>query len=754
MKICLVTPEYPPAPKGGIGTYAWRWADLLAQAGHEVHVVTKLWKDEPEFEHKGQLYVHRLIPRNPVSGKSAFEDPDKTAVEMIHVRHYCALYALAYAEAVRRIIEKYGIDIIETSEIEAPLYFFLTRQMMEKGFPQTPVVTFVHGPFEDCQRYNDDLYHDPRSRYRIHLENFSMSASDGLVVASRAMADLVEKKFGPAEGRMLLCHLPTMLSSPEKLPGEAEGKDEVILYVGRLEKRKGVDTLMRAVLPILRERPQARLRLIGRDTEFSPYAVGMKEWMSRLIPEELSGRVEFLGELPHDQVAAHYRRARVVVLPSRWEPYGLTCQEAMSQGALVVASRGTGYDEMVQDGVNGLSFTPDSARDLREVLGKALSLTDEERLGMRQAGFTSIQSLDDPQVILEKRLEHFRQVIAWRAEARRPRAFPSNAPLTDIPLREPHPRSKAPSLGSAPRLSVIVPCYNLGQFLGECVESLLKQTRPPEEILIVDDGSTEAATVTEVDRWGKASPLVKVVRTENAGLPSARNTGASLATGEVLCFLDADDWLAPTYFENALYVLTSHPEVGAVTAWADSFGAMNTMWAPPHSTLPDLVTECMSAPPAVVRADAFREAGGFASEVAYAYEDWDLWLTLCASGWMMATLPAGHIHYRIRPNSMSRSFRAATVSHGRRMLAERHKELYKRFASEIALLCDLRAQPYQAFGQGQNQELQASYGKLEAEVFVLREMVERYRSIPRHPLRTLKWISRRALARLLVKNGK
>lgn len=754
MRICLVSPELPPCPCGGIGTYAQVWSRLLASAGHEVHLVTKQWKDEPEYEQQDSIHIHRVVPRNAATGRNAFEDPDKIAIEMIHVRHYTGLLSLAYADKLRWLLGEHPMDIIEGAENEAPLYFFQTRQIVERGFPQTPVVTYVHGPYGECQRYNEDMLHDPRTRYRVHLEDFCMSAADGIVVSSRAMGDWVRRRFGVAEETLLTCHYPTALQIPPELPREntpSPGSPRVILYVGRLERRKGVDNLVRAVVPLLREQPDLQVHFCGRDTDFAPRGTGMLEVLRRIAPPELHDRLVFLGEVRHDQLAQKYRDAAVVCLPSRWEPYGFTCQEAMSQGALVAATRGTGFDEMIEDGVSGLTFPPDDIPAIRGTLRRALALPPEERLRLRAGAHQAMLNRLSSEEILARRIGHYERTIERARSCKRAsKPFPSNLPFSEHPLREPHPKASAPPLPPRPKLSVIVPTYNLGEFLAEAIESCLKQTRRPDEILIVDDGSTDPATVEEIDRWGRRHPdLIRVVRTENMGLPTARNTGAAAASGDVFCFLDADDWLGEEYFERALYVLQTHPEVGAVTAWADSFGIFNTMWAPPHASFPDLFAECPSAPPAVVRADAYREAGGTSPDSAYAYEDWDLWLSLCGKGWIMAMLPAGHIHYRMRPGSMSRSYRPATVAHGRRVLAEHHAELFRRYAADAALLCDFRPAPGQTpAGQA---ELEENYRRLEAEVFTLREMVHRYRSIPRHPLRTLRWAMSRARARLLAK---
>src|SRR3954452_3985813 len=94
------------------------------------------------------------------------------------------------------------------------------------------------------------------------------------------------------------------------------------------------------------------------------------------------------------------------------------------------------------------------------------------------------------------------------------------------------------------RISVLLPCFNHGAFIDEAVESVFAQTFQDFEIIVVDDGSTDAQTVAKLSSW--TAPRLRVLRTENRGLPAARNHAARHASGAVFCALDADDRLATT----------------------------------------------------------------------------------------------------------------------------------------------------------------------------------------------------------------
>lgn len=104
------------------------------------------------------------------------------------------------------------------------------------------------------------------------------------------------------------------------------------------------------------------------------------------------------------------------------------------------------------------------------------------------------------------------------------------------------------------RFSVIVPVYNVNLYIEECIRSIMQQTCPAAEIIIIDDGSTDGSGKV-CDRLAKESANIAVVHQQNRGLSAARNTGMNLATGDYLLFVDSDDYLALDALENFSGVL-------------------------------------------------------------------------------------------------------------------------------------------------------------------------------------------------------
>jgi len=203
-----------------------------------------------------------------------------------------------------------------------------------------------------------------------------------------------------------------------------------------------------------------------------------------------------------------------------------------------------------------------------------------------------------------------------------------------------------------PAVSVIIPCYNLGQYLDDAVSSVLAQSFQDFEILIVDDGSTDAATRAILERY--ARPKTRVIRTEHVGLAAARNLGIRQAKGRYLCALDADDRLEPSFLDKMARVLDSDESVTFSSSWLRTFGDETWEWKPDRCDLPTLLWEDTVLTAALVRRDAVVAVGGYDTNMPeQGDEDWDLWLTLVERGCRGAIIPEILFNYRRRAGSMS-----------------------------------------------------------------------------------------------------
>lgn len=205
---------------------------------------------------------------------------------------------------------------------------------------------------------------------------------------------------------------------------------------------------------------------------------------------------------------------------------------------------------------------------------------------------------------------------------------------------------------ATPTVSVIIPCYNLGQYLDEAVESVLAQTYQDFEIVVVDDGSTDSITQALLADYRR--PRTRVIRAPHGGVSAARNLGIANTTGAYLCALDADDRLEPTYFEKAVPVLDADASIAFVSCWLRTFGDEEWEWKPERCDLPTLLWEDTVLTASLVRREALVAAGGYDTQMPIqGLEDWDLWLTLAERGCRGVILREVLFNYRRRAGSLS-----------------------------------------------------------------------------------------------------
>jgi GT2 family glycosyltransferase len=228
---------------------------------------------------------------------------------------------------------------------------------------------------------------------------------------------------------------------------------------------------------------------------------------------------------------------------------------------------------------------------------------------------------------------------------------------------------------SPPRISVLMPCFNHGNFLEEAIGSVVAQTFSDWEIIVVDDGSTDPSTLGRLQAL--KAPRTQVLRTENRGLPAARNLAARHASGSLFCALDADDRLAPAWFEKGVAALDADPKLAFVSHWLQAFGDETWTWTPASCDLPALLARNTVNGAALVRRDAFTTVGGYDESMREGCEDWDLWLRLVEHGLGGGIIPEILFHYRRSSSSMSRTMTADDAyRRPLRQLVQKHEAFY------------------------------------------------------------------------------
>lgn len=208
---------------------------------------------------------------------------------------------------------------------------------------------------------------------------------------------------------------------------------------------------------------------------------------------------------------------------------------------------------------------------------------------------------------------------------------------------------------SDPVVSVIMPCYNQGRYLDEAVESVLAQTYQHFEIIVINDGSTDAETIEILRDYQK--PGVAILHTENRGPAAARNTGIQQARGQYILPLDADDRIGPTYLEQAVKILDENSNVGIVYCEAEFFGEKTGKFDLPGFNFPGILLGNMIFNSSFYRKTDWEKVGGYKDNYR-GWEDYDFWLSLLELGREVIRIPETLYFYRqintSRSNSMNR----------------------------------------------------------------------------------------------------
>lgn len=245
-------------------------------------------------------------------------------------------------------------------------------------------------------------------------------------------------------------------------------------------------------------------------------------------------------------------------------------------------------------------------------------------------------------------------------------------------------------MSESPVVSVVITCHDLGAYLDQAVQSVLNQTYRNFEIIIVDDGSTDAATRLMLTTYLR--PHTQIVRTEHLGLAGARNLGARKAGGRYISFINADSVFEPTFLERTVEVLQSNPSVSFASCWLKTFGEVEFQWSPSTYEFPRLLAEDPICTAALMRTDVLRALDAFDSHMPVAgYEDWDLAITLVERGFHGAIIPEYLFRDRIRAGSMS-AVRTAPDKHARlmRYLVEKHPDSYQKHLPGVLETIEIR----------------------------------------------------------------
>lgn len=222
-------------------------------------------------------------------------------------------------------------------------------------------------------------------------------------------------------------------------------------------------------------------------------------------------------------------------------------------------------------------------------------------------------------------------------------------------------------------LSVVTPCYNQGVFLVDAIASVERFAPPNCELVIVNDGSTDARTLEIFDVLRRSGYFI--LDQPNLGLSAARNAGIALARGRYSLPLDDDNRIRTNFIQDSIQVLDAYPEVGIVYGDRHEFGLrLRDCKIPDFDLINTLQVNYIDAC-AVFRKRVWEDCGGYDAEMS-PMEDWELWVHAAARSWQFYHLPYITLDYRVRPGSLLSKFQSIDAPREfRKRIVDKHHGL-------------------------------------------------------------------------------
>lgn len=365
MRIGFFTPTYPGVSgDGGIGTYTRDLAHGLSRLGVRVHVVTPA---DGEATTDGPVTVHPCRADHLPIADRLF--PGAGACWRV-------------GRAVRRVAKKEKLDLVEFPNWDG---LGLVYQTMGP----TATVVRLHTSSKETQII-DGLPDTRRLRWDVWREHRQARKAAALVTHSEAHRRAMADEVGVPEDRIAVVPHGVPVFREWVRPPRPPGPPTVV-FLGRMERRKGTPELLQAVPQVLAKVPDARFVLIGSDRPHCPGHRTHADYLRHEFPPEVHQRVTLAGRLPQEDVDRWLQTADVFVAPSLYESFGLVFPEAMRWGTPVVGTTAGGIPEVVKHEETGLLVPPGDATSLAAALIRLL--TDEPlRTKLGAAGRADVEA--------------------------------------------------------------------------------------------------------------------------------------------------------------------------------------------------------------------------------------------------------------------------------------------------------------------------------------------------------------------------
>lgn len=396
MHICYASLDYPtPSGNGGgVGKYVQKIGQTLVQQGHRVTVVAQAQRGEPLFFEDQGVRVFR-VPHGNLHWY-LYQIPGIGGLVTLPIREL--EYSFHIYRQVKALHAQTPFDLIEGIETGT---FWIAL-----GLKNVPLIIRLHGDHYSFHKYTPDLSLSPGLRLARVLQRMAIRQAKLLTSPSQAHADEVAGELNFRHPAIQV--IPPVTALPSLTNGKVarkNGATPTVLFVGRLEKRKGVPLVLEAAQHVRQKIPNVKLVFAGAYHPTLPV-----EELNQLISQySLEECVNFVGSISWPELSNWYQSATLCVLPSYYETFGLAALEPMAFGVPVVAARAGALAEVVEHGVTGLLVPPGDAKALASAIFTILQ-DQQIQTSMGQAGQRRVQKLFNEEQLLGRFISVYQEV--------------------------------------------------------------------------------------------------------------------------------------------------------------------------------------------------------------------------------------------------------------------------------------------------------------------------------------------------------
>ncbi len=401
LRICLVSKEYPPEGSGGIANYVHLLAHGLAEEGHDVTVIAgpadngSMTPSNCTAPHAPELYRvedRRLALPPPIRRKARgiwrqLERSWTVDRKIAHLEH-----------------EQGPFDVVEMPNWGAEGLCYSFRQ-------RAPLVIRLSTPLAQVSLLKEGPSDRMGLRLACFFEALPARRAAHIIANSRFIAQYCTELYKIPNAEMeVIPHGVPIPISPPVAKNVREGT-VTVLYVGRLEKRKGIDRLLHAIPRVIREAPCCRFVIVGDDIGEAPQGKSYRDYFERFASPAAQAATTFLGHVEESELSLLYADCDVFVAPSISESFGLIYLEAMARAKPVIAFRTGGVPEVVAHKKNGILVELDNVSELANAIIQ-LSADQELRRKFGRCGFERVQATFTAKRMVKETVACYRRIIS------------------------------------------------------------------------------------------------------------------------------------------------------------------------------------------------------------------------------------------------------------------------------------------------------------------------------------------------------